>query len=300
MSTTLYPPTILLPSTKSVHQRALDLLDVAGIKLFRGRGGDTNIPLTGVTWPQKASFVHQSRIPQLVETGRYILGMVGLDSVRESGADVEVCADLLFNRSTWNKAEIVLVTDQTGGPARIPKGARVLTEYPRLTRAYFEKIGCEVEIVASRGSIESEIPDPYPYGVCLTETGQSLRANNLRIIGTLMHTSTVLIANKGAFRDDDVRRAVGMFKTILLGVIAAREKVMLVANVPVTNLNEVLAALPALRSPTVTALADKKYVSVSVVVPRADLNYLQERLLILEAEGLVVMPLTSLIQSREA
>ncbi|MDO8514028.1 MAG: ATP phosphoribosyltransferase [bacterium] len=292
---------ILLPSSKSVNQRTLDILSSAGIALDRmGSKRDTNILLTGIKWPMTAALVHQSRIPQLVADGAYTLGIVGLDSVKESGVDVEVCADLLFNRSTWNKAKIVLVTKEGGltDATSVPNGAQVLTEYPRLTRQFFGKLGRKVVIVPSRGSIEAEIPNPYPFGVCLTETGQSLRANGLRVIRTLMETSTVLIANKKEYRDPETQRSIRAFKTILLGVIAAREKVMLAANVPVTNLNEVLAALPALRSPTVTKLANERYVSVSVVVSRDKLNDLQERLLVLEAEGLVVMPLFSLIQSR--
>ena len=292
---------ILLPSTKSICQRTLDLFASAGIRL-NSQGGDSDILLNGVRWPYCASLVHQSRIAQLVAAkNEYVLGVLGLDGVRESGQNVEVCADLLYNRTTWNKAKIVVVAGKNGITSvdSIPNGAEVLTEYPRLTAEYFKKRGRKVVIVPSRGSIESEVPQPYPFGVCLSETGASIRNNGLRIIGEIMETSTVLIANKKEFKDPETRRSIKAFATILLGAIAAREKVMLTANVPATNLSEVLAALPALRSPTVTTLADKRYLSVGVVVPRDNLNYLQEQLLALECEGLIVTPLISVIQSRE-
>ncbi|OGG80587.1 ATP phosphoribosyltransferase [Candidatus Kaiserbacteria bacterium RIFCSPLOWO2_01_FULL_54_13] len=291
---------LLLPSTKSVQQRALDLLALAGIRLDREDSkGDRNVSLKGIRWPSTAAFAHQSRIPGLVASGQYTLGLVGLDSVRESGADVKICADLLFNRSTWEKARVVLVTGEDGltDASSVPNGAEVLTEYPFLTRSFFRKLGRKVRVISSRGSIESEVPLPYPFGVCLTETGEGLRANRLRVIGTLMETSTVLIANRQECEYAQFQKDVLMFKTILLGVIAAREKVMLVANVPQDNLSAVLAVLPALTSPTVAPLANERYVSVSAVVPRSQLNDLQEQLLDCRAEGLIVTPLTSLIQS---
>ncbi len=288
---------ILLPSTKSVHQRVLDLLGLAGIQMDRVTSKrDTDILLSGIRWPTTAAFVHQSRIPQLVASGEYTLGVVGLDAVKESGVDVEICADLLFNRSTWNKAKIVVVTGE-GCPENVLDGAEVLTEYPRLTREYFKKMKRKVVIVPSRGSVESEVPKPYPLGVCLSETGQSLRANGLRVIGEIMETSTMLITNKNAYEDEETRENIRTFKAILLGVIAAREKVMLIANVPTANLSGVLSILPALRSPTVTPLANSKYVSVSVVVSRSELNGVQEQLLKHGAEDIVVMPIASLIQS---
>lgn len=297
---------ILLPSTKSVKERTIALLSSASMILTK-QVGDTNIPVIGAPWPLEASFAHQSRIPKLIESGAFDVGCVGLDGVLESEADVSVCADLLLNRSTNKKARVVLVASEKDecDVNTIPEGTKILTEYPNLTKKYFERIGKNVILIPSRGSIEAEIPSLYRFGACLTETGSSLRAEKLRVIGTLCETSTVLIANKARMEDKDFnarrrfQNKVRVLKTLLLGALAGQEQVLLMANVPDGMLSGALSVLPALCSPTVAKLAHKGYSSISAVVPKALLNQITEQLMSFEVTGIIVVPLISVVPKRE-
>lgn len=297
---------ILLPSTKSVKERTIALLASASMILTK-QVGDTNIPVIGAPWPLEASFAHQSRIPKLVESGAFDVGCVGLDSTLESEADVSVCADLLLNRSTNKKARVVLVASEKDecDVNSIPEGTEILTEYPNLAQKYFERLGKKVRLTPSRGSIESEIPSLYRFGICLSETGSSLRAEKLRVLGTLCETSTVLIANKARMEDKDFKRMMNFrnkvrtLKTLLLGALAGQEQVLIMGNVSDGMLSGALSALPALSSPTVAKLAHKGYSSISAVVPKALLNQITEQLLSFEVTGIIVVPLISVVPKRE-
>lgn len=297
---------IILPSTKSVRGRTLELLSSASI-ILEHQKTETDIPILGLSWEATASFAHQSRIPKLVESGAFDVGVVGYDSILESGADVQICADLLFNRSTNKKARVVLVASEKDecDVNSISEGTEILTEYPNLAKAYFENIGKSMILIPSRGSIEAEIPSLYRFGICLTETGSSLRAQKLKVIGTLCETSTVLIANKNCMEATDFdarmkfKNRVRTFKTLLLGAINGQDKVLVMANVSDQILSSARSVLPALSSPTVSPLAQKGYSAISAVVPKALLNTIQEQLLSVEATGIVVVSLISVIPKRE-
>ncbi|MCR4325464.1 MAG: ATP phosphoribosyltransferase [Patescibacteria group bacterium] len=291
---------IALPSGKSLGEKTMRLFEDARICFDMMDGSNTSL-LSGIAWPTVATFVKPSRIPKLVESGEFELGITGLDVVRETGARVKVCADLQYNRGTNGKASVVLFgpNDRNAkGGTDIPDGVTVLSEYPRLTRAFFKRLGRRVRVVKSPGSAEAEVPDIHPFGVCLSETGRSLQANSLRIIAVLLESSATLIANKKAYRDEKTRERILAFRSILLGVLEARDKVMLVMNVPSERLGDVLGVTPALRSPTVTPLAGSSpFLSVSSVVHCSRVNHVATECIRRGAEGVIIMPISSAIPS---
>ncbi len=290
--------TIALPSGKSIEERSVDHLRAARIMLSRQSGSNEAL-LEGVSWPHVARFVKPTRIPKLVESGEFNVGITGLDAVREAGARVEVCADLEFNRGTTSKARIVVIGPESGrekDASAIPDGSSILSEYPRLTRAFFTERGKNVTVVSSVGSVEAEIPDIYPYGVCLTETGTSLRANRLRAIDSILESSVVLIANRKVLKDRETAAKVSALAAILRGVVEARGKVLLTMNVPDTRLGDVLKLLPAMRNPTVTSLSGTPpFHSVSAVVPATSANHLIVVCAASGAEGFLVSPISAVI-----
>ena len=159
-----------------------------------------------------------------------------------------------------------------------------------------------MEIVYSPGSAEAEVPRKYPFGVALSETGQSLRENSLKILEILFESRTVLVANPQSLRNPAKREAVKVLQLILQGVEEARGKAFLSMNVPKGAITAVLDHLPALGSPTIAPLAplhvsSEAQSSISSVVPIAEINALIPKLLKLGAKGIITMPISSVIQS---
>lgn len=290
---------IALPGGKSLEARTCQLFSDARIIIEREEG------MHGVTFPDYPDlalgrFLKPRRIPSLVASGDFDLGITGRDAVMESGEDVRTCADLPYSRSTSENTRGVLFAhedDPVVDVAEVPDGSVILSEYPRLTRKFFEKQRKRVSVVESPGSAEAEVPMKYRFGLALSETGKSLRANRLKILATIFQSGTVLIANKKTLRDAHQREKIHALKLTLTGVLAARDKVMLVMNVPKQSLDQVLTLLPAMTKPTLADLAGGMFVSASVVVPVKQVNPLVPRLLKLGVKGLITMPITSVIRS---
>ncbi len=266
-----------LPGGKSLESVVRGLFADAGISIHR-KARSTHL----VTFPDypalsEGIFAKPSRVPVLVERGAWDLGITGIDVVRESGADVEILTTLAIGRSTSSGETSVVLYCSADDPIKsvkdIPRGAKVLSEYPNLTRRYFAKRGMGVKVVDSPGSSEAEVPELYRFGVVLSETGNSLRENNLKVLDTITPSATCLIAKRSALRQKGRRRAIEVLQSILVGTIEARGKVLLVMNVSAKGLPKVLKNLPALGSPTIAPLADGGS-SVSVVVTKAERNRL--------------------------
>lgn len=290
---------IALPGGKSLEQRTCELFAEARITVDREEG------LHAVRFPDYGDlslghFLKPRRIPFLVSSGDFDLGLTGRDAVMESGADVSMCAELPYSRSTAENTRGVLFAHEDDPVCSLedfPDNATVLSEYPRLTRKFFEKRKRHVTIVESPGSAEAEVPLKYRFGLALSETGRSLRANCLKVLATVFQSSTVLIANKKTLRDAHMREKIHALKLILSGVLSARGKVMLSMNAPKAALEQVLMHLPAITKPTLADLSGGKFVSVSVVVSVEKVNNLVPILLKLGVKGLITLPVTSAIRS---
>lgn len=238
-------------------------------------------------------------IPGFVAEGYFDLGISGYDCIRENDADVEIIAELPFSRATSRPVKLVVAVPEESGIERVedvPDGARVTTEFPNLTRRFFEEHGKSVRVYYSHGATEAKVPDIMDVVVDLTETGETLRRNRLKIIATILESTTRLFANKQSYADPEKRKAIDEIVTLLLGVIEARGRVLLSMNVPADKLERVIQALPAMKRPTVSQLYNSDYYELVTVAEKATVNILLPQLKSLGAEDILEIPISKIIR----
>lgn len=238
------------------------------------------------------------------EISRYVVdgiidcGLCGYDWIVENGNenDIVEVAELTYSRATSNPARWVLcVPDES--PVKKPEDLKdgiIATELVQTTRRYFEKKGVPVQVEFSWGTteIKARLLDAI---VELTETGSSIRANNLRILDTLLSSTIRFIANRTAWDVPWKREKLENIAMLLKGAIEARSKVGLKMNVPENQLAEVLKSLPSERSPTVSRLAESDWVAVEVIVEDRQERELVPQLRRAGATGIITYPLNKVI-----
>ena len=236
------------------------------------------------------------------EIGRYVedavldVGITGYDWIQENASDVIEVEELVYSKATAKPARWVLAVPNESKIERVEdfEGGIVATELVGVTQRYFERRGVEVKVEFSWGA--TEVKARMLTGIVeLTETGSSLRANNLRIVDEIMTSTPRLIANRQAWADDWKRERIESLSILLKGAIEARAKVGLKMNVPQANVAAVLEILPSERSPTVSPLADADYVAVEVILEERVERELIQPLRKAGATGLITYPLNRLI-----
>lgn len=231
-----------------------------------------------------------------VEDGVLDVGLTGHDWVRENGSDVHEVCELVYSKATTRPARWVLAVPNESKVTKPEdlSGGIIATELVNVTRKYFEARGVNVRIEFSWGATEvkARLLDAI---VELTETGSSLRENNLRIIDEVLTSTTRLIANKQAYADPWKREKIDSLALLLRGAIEARAKVGLKLNVARADLDKVVAILPAERSPTISALADDKFVALEVILEAAVERQLVPKLQKAGASAIIVYPLNKVI-----
>lgn len=247
----------------------------------------------------KVKILRPQEIPTYIAEGYFDLGISGADCVKECGADVVKVAELPYAKTGTGTIKMVVAvanSDKTNKPEDIKPGSRVTTEFPNVTKAYFEKLGIPVKIFYSYGASEAKIPELMDVVVDLIETGATLIRNQLKIIGVVGEFPTLLLANKDAWNDPAKKQAIEEIKTLLLGVVEARGRVLLSMNVAKANLDAVLKALPAMKRPTISALAAEEYVEVTTVVDKKGVNILLPQLKTAGAEDILEMPISKILR----
>ncbi len=242
-------------------------------------------------------FVRAQEVSRYVEHGFFDCGLTGLDWVEENGSDVVEVCDLVYSRASAVRSRWVLAVPEAS-PVKSVKdleGRRIATEVVGLTRKFLEKHGVTAEVEFSWGATEVKVPDLVDAIVDLTETGSSLRANNLRIVETLLYTNTKLIANKEAWNDPAKRKKIENIALLLTSALEAQNKVGLKLNAPRKKLDDILGGLPSLRKPTVSPLTEEDWVAVETIldekVVREIIPFLKEH----GAEGIIEYPLNKVI-----
>lgn len=243
------------------------------------------------------------RLLRAQEIGRYVdhgfldCGITGKDWIAENKADIEVLAEFNYSRATSNATRWVLVVPEDSPIQSVKdlEGKRIATEAVGLTQTYLEKNGVKAEVEFSWGATEVKVPELVDAIVDITETGSSLRANKLRIVDTLMESYPQFVSSKAAFQDDWKRQKMETLVLLLKGALEARDKVGLKMNVPSSALKEVVASLPAERSPTISQLANADWVAVETVIAESVVREIIPRLKSLGAEGIVEYPLNKVI-----
>lgn len=238
-------------------------------------------------------------IPKYVEDGYFDLGISGLDWVQETGSDVEIVATLSYSKQGGGGVRVVVAVPMDApieSASNIKPDSRVSTEYSNLTKKFFEELNIPVNIFFSYGATEAKVPDLMDVIVDLTETGATLRRNGLKIVGTIVESETVLIANKGSMNDPVKGREITEIKTLLLGVLEARGKVLLDMNVPKDRLDDVISVLPAMKKPTVSQLYDTDYYALETVVDKKDVNTLIPKLKEMGAEDILEINISKIVR----
>jgi ATP phosphoribosyltransferase len=238
-------------------------------------------------------------IPKFVEEGYFDLGITGLDWIKETGSDVVEIADLPYSKQSAGGVKIVIAVPNDSDikkPEDIKPGSRVTTEFMNLTKNYFKERGVDVKVYYSYGATEAKVPDMMDVVVDLTETGETLRKNNLKIIGVILESSTKLITNKAAYEDPDKRKAIEGLKTLLLGVIEARGKVLIALNVHEKDLQGVIDILPAMKRPTVSKLYKSEYYALETVVNKSEINILIPKLKNKGAQDILEIDITKIVK----
>lgn len=254
----------------SLERATLDLFDAADLPVSRNSSVDYK---ANIDDPRVAEvrILRPQEIPVYVAEGLFDLGITGRDWVQETSSDVVSLGELKYSKATSNPIKVVVAVAGDNPAQRIedlPQGVRVSTEYPELTRRFFESKGVEANVRLSYGATEAKIPEIADAVVEITETGRALKAAGLRILDTIMQSYTEVVANKAAYEDPDKRHAMGQLMTLLTGALDARGKVLVKLNVSADQYEAVLAALPSAKSPTVSQLAGGGYAVESVVEKR--------------------------------
>jgi len=281
----------------SLEAQTLQLFKEADLEVKRG-DRDYN-PVINDHRIGKVKILRPQEIPNYVETGYFDLGISGLDWVKETGARVKEVSPLSYSKTGEGTVKIVVAVhrdEPIDDVSKIRPHSRVTTEYPEITKEYFGRLGIPVELFHSFGASEAKVPDLMDVVVDLTETGTTLRRNGLKIIGQIMESYTVIIANRDSFEDVEKRRTIEEIVTLLLGVIDARHQVLLSMNVPENAMEQVVAALPALKRPTVSRLHGVDYYSIQTVVQKGMVNTLIPSLKAAGAQDILEIPIAKIIR----
>lgn len=278
----------------SLQEATFSLMARAGFKV---RAGERSY-IPEVDDPDiRARLIRAQEISRYVENGHLDAGLTGFDWIRENGSDVVEVAELRYAKQGFRPVRWVLAVPE-GSPFQSVKdleGKRIATEAVGLTRRYLEKNGVKADVEFSWGATEVKAPELVDAIVEITETGSSLRANNLRIVDTVLESTTRLIANKAAWADAWKRRKIEQIALLLQGVLRAEGKVLLKLNVQQGNLKAVLAQLPALHSPTVGQLSDAGWISVETVVDERTVREIIPSLKAAGAEGIIELGLNKIV-----
>ena len=282
----------------SLEKATLDLFDAADLAVRRGSDRDyhASIDHPGI---DRVRFLRPQEIPEYVEQGLFDLGITGRDWITETDSDVVSLGELQYSKATSNPVRVVLAVPREApwqGAGDLPEGIRISTEFPNLTRRYLDRHGVKAVVVPSYGATEAKVPDIVDAIVDLTETGSSLRKNGLRILDTLLSSYTELIANRAAYEDPGRRAVMDDVALLLGGAIRARGQVLVKLNVAAERLDDVLAVLPAMSSPTVTALASGDMRAVESVVPKRGVNTLIPALRSAGARDILELPISKIVE----
>jgi ATP phosphoribosyltransferase len=236
-------------------------------------------------------------IAHYVERGMLDAGITGHDWIVETGADVVEVCELMYAKQGFRPVRWVLAVPENS-PIKSVKdleGKRIATEAVGIAKRFLEKNGVKAEVEFSWGATEVKVPELVDAIIELTETGSSLRANKLRIVETVLESTTRLIVNLKSWQDEGKRAKVEQIAMLLKGAIAAESKVLLKMNAPKSKLHEVTRILPALHAPTVNQLDTPDWIAVESVVDEAVVREIIPQLKKAGAEGIIELPLNKVI-----
>jgi ATP phosphoribosyltransferase len=241
--------------------------------------------------------IRAQEIARYVEDGVFDVGITGKDWVQETRADIVEVADLTYAKQTQRPVSWVLAVpnDSPVQTVKDLEGKRIATEVVNMTRDYLKKRDVKAEVEFSWGATEVKTPMLVDAIVEATETGSSLRANNLRIVDTILVSTTRLIANKTSWKDSWKREKIENINTLLQGAIQAESKVGLKMNIIKNDVDNLVKILPAMKNPTISALYDTEWVAVEIIVDEKIVRELIPKLKRIGACDIIEYPLNKVI-----
>jgi ATP phosphoribosyltransferase len=246
--------------------------------------------------------IRPQELPRYIEDGILDVGLTGKDWIEDCGADVHEVCELTYSKATRNVMKIVLAAQETpsegGSPissVRDLQGKRIATEYVRLTERYLADHGVTAKVEFSWGACEVKVPHLADAIVVNTETGSSLRAHQLKIVDTIMTSTTRLVANKTAWADPAKRAKMEDMAMLLTGALHAGGLVGLKMNVDNEQLESVIGTLPSLKKPTVSPLWGGAGYALEIILSEKEARHLIPALKRAGATGIVEYPLNKVI-----
>jgi ATP phosphoribosyltransferase len=278
----------------SLQEATIDLMSRAGWKI--ALSSRSYVPT--IDDPELCCLlVRAQEMARYVASGALEAGITGHDWVVETRADVLELAELVYAKQRLARVKWVLAVPEDS-PIQEPKdleGKVIATEVVGITENYMASRGVKARVEFSWGATEVKVPELADAIVEVTETGSSLRANRLRILDTVLESATVFIMNRKAAADPVKREKAENLVLMLQGAIAAATRVGLMLNVRRENLDAVLAALPALKNPTISSLSDSDWVAVNTIIEESVVRQILPRLKAAKAQGIVEYPLNKIV-----
>ncbi len=245
----------------------------------------------------KCRLLRPQEMSRYVELGKIDAGICGYDWIYENGSDVQEICELSYSKATSNPVRWVIAVpnDSKIKTVKDLQGKRISTEAMGLVKRYLKKHGVKADVEFSWGATEVKAPELVDAIVDLTETGSSLRANNLRIVDTILTSTTRFIANKASWKNKAKRAKLEQLKMLLVGALEAQRRVLLKCNAPEKTLAKVVKVMPALHAPTVNKLNDSGWYAVESVVEERQVRDLIPALKANGATGIIELPLNKII-----
>jgi len=277
-------------------------LEEATISMFRKAGYNITInPRSYYPWVDDEELslllIRAQEIARYVEEGVLDAGITGKDWIEESGADVVTVSALQYSKVSRNPVRWVLAVHKDSGIRSIKdlEGKRIATEAVEMTKKYLKKHNINATVEFSWGATEVKCPALADAIVEITETGSSIKANNLVILDEVMTSTTQLIANKDAWADPWKKDKIERINLMLQAVLEAEGKVGLMLNVRKDHLDKVLKILPALKNPTISPLSDPDWVALNTIIDEKVVRHIVPELKKHGASGIVEYPLNKII-----
>lgn len=279
-------------------------LQEATLRLMRMAGWEVQIEgrshFPRINDPEiQAILLRAQEIPKYVAEGVLDAGITGYDQIVENGVEGKVVevAEFIYSKQGLGKVKLVIAVHNDSPYRKVEdlEGKRIATELPNTVRKFLQQRGVNAKVEFSWGATEAKVPELVDAIADVTETGATLRANNLRIIETILESTTRLIANPNAWANEWKQRKIKHIALLLQGALMAQQKVGLKLNVSRSELSKVLEVLPAMKAPTISPLADQDWVAIEVIVDEIQVRDLIPKLKEAGARDIIEYPLNKVV-----
>lgn len=279
-------------------------LQEATLRLMRMAGWEVQIEgrshFPRINDPEiQAILLRAQEIPKYVAEGVLDAGITGYDQIVENGVEGKVVevAEFIYSKQGLGKVKLVIAVHNDSPYRKVEdlEGKRIATELPNTVRKFLQQRGVNAKVEFSWGATEAKVPELVDAIADVTETGATLRANNLRIIETILESTTRLIANPNAWANEWKQGKIKHIALLLQGALMAQQKVGLKLNVSRSDLSKVLEVLPAMKAPTISPLADQDWVAIEVIVDEIQVRDLIPKLKEAGARDIIEYPLNKVV-----